>query len=140
VRLSGAAIVALAVISACGGSGTFPAPPPPPDQFVDLSGTWSGTWSGSNTVQGFVTGTWEANVIHTPSALTGTVVLAGDIDCPDATLGPPLAGAPGDGSISRPPCQPNTWTHRARSRPPHHERRVDGGSHHQVLPRPRRQP
>lgn len=77
---------------------------------VDMSGEWAGTWSGSNTQQGYVTGTWEASVTQTASGVTGSVVLGGDVDCPDATLTGSLAGEIVSGKIERPPCYPNEWT------------------------------
>jgi hypothetical protein len=52
------AIVAstLSLLASCGGGGSGPQPPAPPD----LAGVWAGVWQGSDPVLGQVGGTWEA--------------------------------------------------------------------------------
>ena len=94
-------------LAACGGGdggGTPPAAAP------DLSGIWAGTWAGTDPTFGTVTGNWEVELAQTSSALTGTTRLSGDVDCPDATVSASASGSTISGTLSRPPCQPNTWT------------------------------
>ncbi|HTG80491.1 MAG TPA: CFI-box-CTERM domain-containing protein [Geobacteraceae bacterium] len=96
---------ALLLISCGGGGGETSAPPP------DITGAWSGTWVGNDPVAGQVTGNWEADVSQTGSAVSGTMILSGDVDCTDGTV----TGAPGAnnvpaGTLDRSPCQQNSWT------------------------------
>lgn len=101
----------LAALAACGGGGDNNPPSsnssPPPD----VSGVWAGTWTGSNTAQGVVTGTWEAELSQSPSGVTGTATLRGDVDCIDGAV----EGSAGSnnvvmGTLDRPPCFQNSWT------------------------------
>jgi DNA-binding beta-propeller fold protein YncE len=101
------AIAAALALASCDDDGPSVVEEPPP--VVDLSGTWAGTWSGSNQY-GFVTGTWEATVAQAPSGVTGTMVLGGDVDCPDAVVvGTLSAGDVVTGTADRPPCLQNQW-------------------------------
>src|SRR6266850_8619822 len=80
------AIAAAALLCGCGGSndsGSTPtAGPPPPN----LAGAWAGTWTGTNTPQGLVTGTWEAELSQNERGVSGTATLRGDVDCMDGIL------------------------------------------------------
>ena len=97
------------LLASCGGGGgggavTQASPP-------DLTGAWAGTWVGTDPVAGQVTGNWEADVSQSSSAVSGTMFLSGDVDCSDGIV----AGAPGAnnvpaGTLTRSPCQQNTWT------------------------------
>ena len=97
------------LLASCGsgGGGGVVTPAPPPD----LTGAWAGTWVGSDPVAGQVTGNWEADVSQSSSAVSGTMFLSGDVDCSDGIV----TGAPGTnnvpaGTLTRSPCQQNTWT------------------------------
>jgi hypothetical protein len=59
-------LTSLILLAACGGGGggTAPASAPPPTPPADLFGVWAGTWTGTNTPQGRVTGTWEAELVQ----------------------------------------------------------------------------
>ena len=107
------AVFMLAVLAGCGGGGggggggssTAASPPP------DISGVWAGTWTGTNTSQGLVTGTWEAELSQSATGVTGTATLRGDIDCMDGTItGSADANNVVTGTLDRPPCFLNTWT------------------------------
>ena len=87
-----------------GGGGT------PPSAAPDLSGIWAGTWAGTDPIFGTVTGNWEVELAQTASAVTGTTRLSGDVDCPDATVSASASGSTISGTLSRPPCEQNTWT------------------------------
>ena len=94
-------------LAACGGGdggGT------PPSAAPDISGIWAGTWAGTDRIFGTVTGNWEVELAQTSSDITGTTRLSGDVDCPDATVSASASGSTISGTLSRPPCQPNTWT------------------------------
>lgn len=108
-RCAGPVALAVALaIAACDERSGDPPPAAPPA--VDLSGTWAGTWAGV-APEGSVTGTWEASVRQTASAVTGTVVLGGDVDCPDATvIGGAAEGNVLTGTLERAPCDPHSWT------------------------------
>lgn len=109
VRTSGT--ILLALLAGCGGGGGG-APPPPPQAPVELLGIWAGTWTGTNTPQGLVTGTWEAEIAQSSAnSISGTGTLRGDIDCMDGTV----AGSVDvnnvlSGTLERPPCFTNYWT------------------------------
>jgi DNA-binding beta-propeller fold protein YncE len=80
---------------------------------VDLSGAWAGTWSGRDNVHAMdITGFWEADIVQSTESVsvTGTAFLSGDIDCPFSTIWGYVAYQTMTGSISRPPCQSNSWT------------------------------
>lgn len=103
---AGLMVVALA---ACGGGGNDDSPPAPSSP-PDVSGVWAGTWTGSNTAQGLVTGTWEAELSQSASGVTGTATLRGDVDCIDGAVDA-SAGSNNIvmGTLDRPPCFQNTW-------------------------------
>ena len=106
--LFGFLILTLSLLAACGGGGggnTAAAPPP------DLSGAWAGTWSGTDPAAGQVTGNWDADVSQTASGVTGSVILSGDVDCTDGTIAGALdTNQVPAGTLSRSPCQQNSWT------------------------------
>jgi YVTN family beta-propeller protein len=100
----------LAMLAGCGGGGggggSGTASPPP-----DISGVWAGTWTGTNTPQGLVTGTWEAELSQSATGVTGTATLRGDIDCMDGAItGSAGANNVVTGTLDRAPCPLNTWT------------------------------
>ena len=103
-------------LAGCGGgggggaSGTPAASPPTPP--ADLFGVWAGTWTGTNTPQGLVTGTWEAELVPSgTTGLAGTATLRGDIDCMDGVLAASVdANNVLTGSLDRYPCMLNYWT------------------------------
>ena len=102
----------LAVLAGCGGGGGGggdggnSTPPTPPD----ISGVWAGTWTGTNTPQGLVTGTWEAELSQSATGVTGTATLRGDIDCMDGAItGSADANNVVTGTLDRAPCFLNTW-------------------------------
>lgn len=101
-------IAAATLLYGCGNDSSNPgANPPPPN----LAGVWAGTWTGTNTPQGVVTGTWEAELSQTEREVTGTATLRGDIDCMDGLLSG--AANPNNsitGTIDRSPCALNSWT------------------------------
>jgi YVTN family beta-propeller protein len=107
---SRAAVFMLAVLAGCGGGGgggssTAASPPP------DISGVWAGTWTGTNTAQGLVTGTWEAELSQFATGVTGSASLRGDIDCMDGAIaGSADANNVVTGTLDRAPCFLNTWT------------------------------
>jgi YVTN family beta-propeller protein len=53
---------------------------------VDVSGVWVGTWSGYDPELGNISGTWEVDVTLNGTAVQGSGVLSGDIDCTDGDL------------------------------------------------------
>jgi len=98
-------LIYLANCGGGGGSGDSIIIPPP-----DISGGWAGTWSGTDPVAGLVTGNWQADVLQVGTVVSGSGTLSGDVDCSDSTL----SGAVGttnvpSGTLSRPPCQQNSW-------------------------------
>lgn len=100
-------IFTLTLLVNCGGGGGGGTATPPPD----LSGGWAGTWTGTDPVVGQVSGNWQADVTQSSSGVVGDALLSGDIDCSDSTI----SGAVGvnnvpSGTLSRLPCQQNTWT------------------------------
>lgn len=96
----------LLLLTSCGGGGGD-APPPPPD----ISGGWAGTWSGTDPLAGQVTGNWQADVLQSGLAVSGNGTLSGDVDCSDSILsGAVGVGTIPAGTLSRQPCQQNTWT------------------------------
>lgn len=104
----------LAALAGCGGGGsgggggdTPPLPTPP----ADLFGVWAGTWTGTNTPQGLVTGTWEAELVQSGTAgVAGTATLRGDIDCMDGVLAAAVnASNVLTGTVDRSPCFLNNW-------------------------------
>jgi YVTN family beta-propeller protein len=103
-----AAIAAATLLSyACGNGGDDAENSPPPN----LAGVWAGTWTGTNTPQGLVTGTWEAELSQNEREVSGTATLRGDIDCMDGVLSG--AANPNNsitGTIDRSPCALNSWT------------------------------
>ncbi len=105
----------LAALAACGGGGGGGTPPPstPPPQTLpaDLFGVWAGTWTGTNTPQGLVTGTWEAELVQSGTAgVAGTATLRGDIDCMDGVLAASVdANNALTGTLDRSPCFLNNW-------------------------------
>jgi YVTN family beta-propeller protein len=103
--------ILVALYAGCGGGGGG-APPPPPNAPVELLGIWAGTWTGTNTPQGLVTGTWEADIAQTSAnSISGTGTLRGDIDCMDGTVaGSVDANNVLSGTLDRPPCFTNFWT------------------------------
>ncbi len=103
--LAGVAVILLAGCGGGGGGGGTSAPPP------NIAGVWAGTWAGSDPTAGNVMGNWEAEVAQTGSAVSGTSVLSGDVDCTDgAVTGAPGANNVPAGTLSRSPCQQNSWT------------------------------
>lgn len=100
-------LLSLLLLAGCGGGsgGNSQAPPP------NLSGAWAGTWSGTDPVAGQVTGNWEADVSQTASEVNGLMVLSGDVDCTDGTVtGAAGANNAPAGTLTRSPCQQNSWT------------------------------
>jgi YVTN family beta-propeller protein len=91
-----------------GSSGNSPLTTPPPP---DLFGVWAGTWTGTNTPQGLVTGTWEAELVPSgTSGVGGTATLRGDIDCMDGVIaGSVNASNVLNGTFDRSPCLLNNW-------------------------------
>ena len=104
----------LILLAACGGGGggTASAPAPVPTPPADLFGVWAGTWTGTNTPQGLVTGTWEAELVQSGSTgVAGTATLRGDIDCMDGVLAASVnANNVLIGTLDRYPCFVNNWT------------------------------
>ncbi|HIJ88158.1 MAG TPA: beta-propeller fold lactonase family protein [Desulfuromonadales bacterium] len=97
----------LILINCGGGGGTTAVTPPTPD----ITGGWAGTWSGIDPVAGQVTGNWQADVLQAGKNVSGSGTLSGDVDCSDGAL----AGAVGAnnvpaGTLTRAPCQQNSWT------------------------------
>jgi len=105
IRFIALSLVFLASAS-CGGDEESGTPPPPPD----ISGIWAGTWAGTDPIAGTVTGNWESELIQTSNSVTGTSRLSGDVDCPDAEVVASASGSVISGTLSRPPCEQNTWT------------------------------
>jgi YVTN family beta-propeller protein len=100
-------ILASALLVSCGGGGGGGSPAPPPD----ITGAWAGTWVGTDPAAGQVTGNWEADVSQTSAGVAGSMILSGDVDCPDGTVtGTAGANNVPTGSLTRSPCQQNTWT------------------------------
>lgn len=97
------------LLGGCGGGGSSPppAPPAPPD----LSGVWAGPWQGNDPVLGPVSGTWETTITQGEASASGPVLLLGEVDCMNGTMsaGPNAQGQVA-GTLSRPPCQLNTWS------------------------------
>jgi YVTN family beta-propeller protein len=104
-----AAALSLALACTTGTTADPPAEKPPAPPALDLSGAWAGTWSGK-TGGNDITGFWEADIVQSSQSVSGTAFLSGDIDCPFSTLSGGLVDPTVIGSISRPPCQPNSWT------------------------------
>jgi len=104
--------ILLGLLTGCGGGGGGGAPPPPPQAPVELLGIWAGTWTGTNTPQGLVTGTWEAEIVQTSAnTMSGTGTLRGDIDCMDGTVtGSVDVNNVLSGTLDRPGCFTNYWT------------------------------
>src|SRR5437773_1163327 len=104
------AVAATALLYACGNGGndggSTPAASPPPQ---NLAGVWAGTWTGTNTPQGLVTGTWEAELSETETGVTGIASLRGDIDCMDGAVAGAANAGSVTGSLDRSPCQLNDW-------------------------------
>jgi len=95
------------LLSACGGGGSDSGVSPPPD----LAGVWAGSWQGQgDPVLGFATGTWEATITPGTTTATGPTVLLGDVDCMDGQMEGSRGGeGTVSGTLTRPPCQGNTW-------------------------------
>ena len=94
------------LLAGCGGGGGGTTAPP-----SDITGAWAGTWVGFDPVAGQVTGNWETDVSQTGSTVSGTTILSGDVDCSDgAVAGAPEANNVPSGTLTRSPCQQNTWT------------------------------
>jgi len=102
--------ILLFALAGCGGGGGDEPPPPAPPE--ELFGVWAGTWTGTNTTQGLVTGTWEAELVPSgTSGVAGSGTLRGDIDCMDGVLtGSVDANNVLSGTLDRSPCYPNYWT------------------------------
>lgn len=99
-------LLCLLLLTSCGGGGGDTPPPPP-----DISGGWAGTWSGNDPLAGQVTGNWQADVLQSGLAVSGSGTLSGDVDCSDSILsGAVGAGNVPAGTLSRQPCQQNSWT------------------------------
>lgn len=79
-------------------------PPPGP-----LSGVWAGTWSGVDARTGYVSGDWEAEILHYDIFASGPVRLGGDVDCADGEIEGTLEGTPA-GRVARAPCAEVSWT------------------------------
>jgi len=103
--------ILLVLLAGCGGGGGGE-PPPPLNAPVELLGIWAGTWTGTNTPQGVVTGTWEAEIAQSSeNSISGTGTLRGDIDCMDgAVAGSVDANNVLSGTLDRPGCFVNYWT------------------------------
>jgi YVTN family beta-propeller protein len=102
-----AGILALMLGACGGGGGGSSAPPPAPD----LSGVWAGPWQGSDPVIGRVSGTWETTITQGAASASGPVLLLGDVDCMHGVMSAAQdALAQVGGSLTRPPCSPNTWS------------------------------
>ena len=109
-RVGSTGAMCVALVLALAGCSHDPSAPPSPPLALDLSGVWAGTWSGSNETNGYVTGTWEASVTQTSNGMTGTMVLGGDVDCPDATVvGTVASGNAVTGTVDRLPCFQTSW-------------------------------
>jgi len=99
-------LLSILFLTNCGGGGGGSVTGPPPD----ISGGWAGTWSGSDPVAGLVTGNWQADVLQVGTTVSGSGTLSGDVDCSDGTLaGNVGANNVPSGTLSRPPCQQNSW-------------------------------
>lgn len=100
----------LAALAGCGGGGGGGTPllPTPP---ADLFGVWAGTWTGTNTPQGLVTGTWEAELVQSgTTGVAGTATLRGDVDCMDGVIAASVdANNVLTGTLDRSPCFLNNW-------------------------------
>jgi YVTN family beta-propeller protein len=103
------AAIALAAIAGCGGGGGGGGSSPLSSTPPDISGVWAGTWTGNNTVQGLVTGTWEAELSQSASGVTGTATLRGDVDCMDGAIIGTAGVSDVSGTLDRAPCFQNTW-------------------------------
>ncbi|MBW2477754.1 MAG: hypothetical protein JRE63_10585, partial [Deltaproteobacteria bacterium] len=91
-----------------GGGGEDTITPEQPEITVDLSGTWSGIWTGNDPIEGDVLGRWEANVTQIDTDVSGSVLLTGDVDCPEGDI----KGSVNEinlilGTVDRFPCQLN---------------------------------
>ena len=101
-------LLSLIILINCGGGGgptaiTLPTP--------DITGGWAGTWSGSDPVAGRVTGNWQADVLQAGKNVSGSGTLSGDVDCSDGVLvGAVAANNVPSGTLTRAPCQQNSWT------------------------------
>ncbi len=101
-------LLSLIILINCGGGGgptaiTLPTP--------DITGGWAGTWSGSDPVAGQVTGNWQADVLQAGKNVSGSGTLSGDVDCSDGVLvGAVAANNVPSGTLTRAPCQQNSWT------------------------------
>jgi YVTN family beta-propeller protein len=101
------------LINSCGGGGgggEDTITPEQPEITVDLSGTWSGIWTGNDPIEGDVLGRWEANVTQIDTDVSGSVLLTGDVDCPEGDI----KGSVSEinlilGTVDRFPCQLNEW-------------------------------
>src|SRR6185295_12137109 len=104
----------LTTLAGCGGGGgaTTNSAVSAPAVPADLFGVWAGTWTGTNTPQGLVTGTWEAELVpNGTTGVAGTATLRGDIDCMDGVIEASVdANNVLVGSLNRAPCFPNNWT------------------------------
>jgi YVTN family beta-propeller protein len=105
--------LSMCILSSCGGSGGGDADSISPDPGVpaiDLSGTWAGIWSGKDPVEGDVYGHWQAEVTQDSGEVTGSLVLSGDVDCPDGLLAGSVDGNDlFSGTLLRSPCPQNEW-------------------------------
>ena len=101
--------ILLFALAGCGGGGGDEPRPAIPEE---LLGVWAGTWTGTNTTQGVVTGTWEAELQKSGTdSVAGSGTLRGDIDCMDGVLtGSVDANNVLSGTFDRSPCYPNYWT------------------------------
>ena len=95
------------LVAGCGGGGSGGSSPP---ALPDLAGFWAGTWTGFEPGLGTVTGTWQAQLVQSGNAVTGSGSLRGDIDCMDGILaGQVDASNQLGGTFTRTPCQANQW-------------------------------
>jgi YVTN family beta-propeller protein len=107
-------IILTAAITACGGGGgggggSSGGGGQPPRTAPDLAGVWAGSWQGADPALGVVTGTWEATLSQTSNGVTGTGYLLGDVDCMDGSVQGTAGKTDVTGTLSRSPCQQNSW-------------------------------
>ncbi|MEY2920338.1 MAG: hypothetical protein RL261_1643 [Pseudomonadota bacterium] len=106
-------IIVTAAMTACGGGGgggsSGGGGGQPPRTAPDLAGVWAGSWQGSDPALGVVTGTWDATLSQTPNGVTGAGYLLGDVDCMDGSVQGTAGKTDITGTLSRTPCQQNSW-------------------------------
>jgi len=106
-------IILTAAMTACGGGGggggSSGGGGQPPRTAPDLAGVWAGSWQGADPALGVVTGTWEATLSQTTNGVAGAGYLLGDVDCMDGSVQGTAGKTDMTGTLSRSPCQQNSW-------------------------------